>query len=294
MSCSGMAAKILFIADRNIEKQPAKVESCCKLNRMHASENISHHDDNSAVSRQVCVIHDLTARARRIHQVLPQTQCRRCGYPDCAGYAQAVDAGEAAINQCPPGGKAGIVRIAQAMANAEEQQAASIQAQALSIDPAYGAEGPMTVAVIDEDWCIGCTLCIQACPTDAIVGSSKRMHTVQEEYCTGCDLCVLACPVDCIRMEKVSGSLTGWAAWSTQQAQQALQRYMARQLRMARTDQTRHARPEMGNRPSAQEPAADAAQTVAADAPEQKQAAIAAALARARALRAGQQQKANK
>lgn len=178
--------------------------------------------------------------AQRIHRVLPQTQCRRCGQPDCAAYAQTIAQGQAPINQCPPGGQEGIIRIAQAMGQPE-------RAQGLTIDPACGTEGPMTLAVIDENWCIGCTLCIKACPTDAILGGRKRMHTVLEAYCTGCELCVLACPVDCIAMEPAGQGWadekpsTGWAAWSQQQAEQALQRYSQRQLRLSKSPEARPA-----------------------------------------------------
>ena len=90
----------------------------------------------------------------------------------------------------------------------------------------------MTVAVIDEAWCIGCTLCMEACPTDAIVGANKRMHTVIEAHCTGCDLCLPVCPVDCINMEPVSGDRTGWQAWSPAQADHARARYAQRQHRL--------------------------------------------------------------
>ena len=121
--------------------------------------------------------------AARLHAALPQTQCTRCGYPDCAAYAQAIADGEAEINQCPPGGAEGIARLA-----------ALTGRPPLPLNPANGAEGPRAVAVIDEGWCIGCTLCIDACPTDAILGSNKLMHTVIEPYCTGCELCVPVCP----------------------------------------------------------------------------------------------------
>lgn len=159
--------------------------------------------------------------ARRIDAVLPQTQCTRCGYPDCAAYALAIARSEAAINQCPPGGAEGIARLAFVT-----------HRPALPLDPSFGVEAPRTVAVIDEAWCIGCTLCIKACPTDAIVGSNKQMHTVIEPACTGCDLCLPVCPVDCIQMVNVSAEQTGWAAWSAAQADTARQRYALRQQRL--------------------------------------------------------------
>ncbi len=154
------------------------------------------------------------ALAARILDALPQTQCTRCGYPDCAAYAHAIAASEADINQCPPGGTQGIVRLAQLTG-----------LTAKPLDPAFGVEGPRTVAFIDEDWCIGCTLCINACPTDAIVGSNKRMHTVIEAHCTGCELCLPVCPVDCIVLENVSGTATGWSAWPQTLADTARKRY---------------------------------------------------------------------
>ena len=155
---------------------------------------------------------------------LPQTQCTRCGYPDCAGYAGALARGEARINQCPPGGQAGVERLARLTGQ-----------PVLPLDPEHGVEAPRTVVWIDENWCIGCTLCIEACPTDAIVGTHKRMHTVIEPYCTGCELCLPVCPVDCIAVENASGAATGWAAWSAEQADLARTRYAHRQQRLART-----------------------------------------------------------
>ena len=152
--------------------------------------------------------------AVQILALLPQTQCTRCGYPDCAAYAQAIADGAAPINQCPPGGLEGIQRLS------------AITGQpATALNPENGLQGPRTVAIIDENWCIGCTLCIDACPTDAIIGTNKMMHTVIEPYCTGCELCLPVCPVDCISLENVSGSATGWAAWSAALADQARNRY---------------------------------------------------------------------
>jgi electron transport complex protein RnfB len=156
----------------------------------------------------------LSPLAAQVLDALPQTQCTRCGYPDCTAYAAAVAAQECGINRCPPGGAEGVQRLA------------AITGQPVqTLAPECGSEGPRTLAVIDENWCIGCTLCIDACPTDAILGTHKRMHTVMEAYCTGCELCVPACPVDCIALENTSGSATGWSAWTVDQAQQARNRY---------------------------------------------------------------------
>lgn len=162
-----------------------------------------------------------------IDAALPQTQCTRCGYPDCHHYAQAIAQGQAPINQCPPGGQEGVVRLA------------AITGQpALPLNPDNGLEAVRTVARIDENWCIGCTLCIKACPTDAILGANKRMHTVIPEACTGCELCLPVCPVDCIVLDNASGEATGWAAWSPAQAQQARLRYQKHQQRLGHGDRT--------------------------------------------------------
>lgn len=158
----------------------------------------------------------------RIDATLPQTQCTRCGEPDCSHYAQAIADG-AAINRCPPGGEAGIVRLAAVTGRVP-----------MPLDPEHGTEGPRVLAWIDEATCIGCTLCIQACPVDCIVGAPKRMHTIVEPLCTGCELCLPACPVDCIHLDVVTPGLSGWAAWSEAQADEARSRYQARQARLAR------------------------------------------------------------
>lgn len=211
--------------------------------------------------------------ARRIDAALPQTQCTRCGYPDCAAYAQALAAGDAAINQCPPGGLEGVHRLA------------AITGQPVQpLNPANGIEGPLTVAVIDEDWCIGCTLCIKACPTDAIVGTNKRMHTVIEPYCTGCELCIPVCPVDCISLDVISGERTGWDAWTPAQAQQARDRYDARRQRLVREQQEHDAMLEAKARMKHADLAAHSLHTDPAVL-DKKRAVIEAALARARARR---------
>lgn len=166
--------------------------------------------------------------AQRVLDALPQTQCQRCGYPDCASYAQAIASGIADINQCPPGGQEGVQRLAQILGR-----------ETKPLNPEHGSEGPMTMAVIDEDWCIGCTLCMEACPTDAIMGAHKRMHTVIAAHCTGCDLCLPVCPVDCIEMVSVSDGRTGWQAWSAELAQHARTRYEFRTQRLAQREQDR-------------------------------------------------------
>lgn len=164
--------------------------------------------------------------ADRLNAALPQTQCTRCGYADCRHYADAIAAGEARINQCPPGGAAGIVRLA------------AITGQPVTaLNPDHGVEGARKLVVIDEEWCIGCTLCIKACPVDCIVGAPKLMHTVIEPLCTGCELCIPACPVDCISLEDATPGRTGWAAWSKAQADEARDRYAAHK---ARTERSRH------------------------------------------------------
>ena len=156
-----------------------------------------------------------------LNDALPQTQCTRCGFPDCASYALAMAEGQASINQCPPGGQVGIERLA-----------ALTGQPVIPLNSEHGTEGPRRMAIIDEAWCIGCTLCIKACPTDAILGANKLMHTVIEPWCTGCELCIPVCPVDCISLENVTGERTGWAAWSSAEAATSRQRYQDRKSRM--------------------------------------------------------------
>jgi Na+-translocating ferredoxin:NAD+ oxidoreductase subunit B len=215
------------------------------------------------------------ALAEKLNAALPQTQCTRCGYPDCAAYAQAMAENAAEINQCPPGGAEGVQRLAAIIGRA-----------ALPLNPDNGIEGPRALAVIDEKWCIGCTLCLDACPTDAIVGSNKRMHTVIEPYCTGCELCIPVCPVDCISLENASGPRTGWAAWSQAQADEALQRYQFHQLRTTRAQEENDARLERKAQAKLADLPAHSEHTDAAVL-DKKRSVIEAALAQARARRAG-------
>jgi electron transport complex protein RnfB len=204
----------------------------------------------------------MQAFADRIDAALPQTQCTRCGYPDCRAYAEAIVEDDAAINRCPPGGAEGVERLAALTGRAF-----------LPLDPTCGEEGPRVMAVIDEAWCIGCTLCLDACPTDAILGINKRMHTVVETHCTGCELCIPVCPVDCISLAVETPGLSGWRAWSATQAEAARRRYGAHRARQAR-DAAATALPPV-------------APTDAEAAAARKRAIIEAALARAAAARRG-------
>jgi Na+-translocating ferredoxin:NAD+ oxidoreductase subunit B len=170
----------------------------------------------------VATVNDSRTFADRIEDLLPQTQCTKCGYDGCRPYAEAVAAGTANYNQCPPGGVAGVARLASLLGK-----------PVIPINPVNGVERPRPVAFIDESLCIGCTLCMQACPVDAIVGAPKQMHTIVKDQCTGCDLCVAPCPVDCIAMIPVTGDATGWDAWTQQQADEARVRHDRRATRQA-------------------------------------------------------------
>jgi electron transport complex protein RnfB len=169
--------------------------------------------------------------ADQIEDLLPQTQCTKCGYPACRPYAEAIASGQALYNQCPPGGQQGIIRIA-----------ALLHQPVLPLNEKNGTEHPRFVAVIDEAVCIGCTLCIQACPVDAIMGGPKQMHSVINALCTGCDLCIPPCPVDCISMVNVSKDKTGWDAWSQQQANASRAQHDFRLARLETEKQENEAR----------------------------------------------------
>jgi len=218
--------------------------------------------------------------ADEIDALLPQTQCARCGYSGCRPYAEAIARGEAEINQCPPGGEEAIHRIA-----------ASLGRKVTPLDLANATEQPRVAAFIREELCIGCTLCIDACPMDAILGALKQMHTVLIESCTGCELCGPACPVDCIDMLPMSElARRGSRAASSEErtpvaarAQHWRRRYELHLLRLARERQEREARRtarsddklRAGDTPGASEEIA------------RKRAAVRAALQRARSKRAG-------
>jgi electron transport complex protein RnfB len=132
----------------------------------------------------------------KIESILPQTQCGQCGFPGCKPYAEAIAKGETDINLCPPGGMEGVQRLADLLGR--------------EVKPLDAEEKPKQIAIIDENTCIGCTLCIQACPVDAIVGAAKQMHTIIAAQCTGCELCLPPCPVECIRMEVIEENLDNW------------------------------------------------------------------------------------
>ncbi len=153
----------------------------------------------------------------QIDTLLPQTQCTKCGYQGCLPYAQAIADNSAEINQCPPGGAAGIKKLATLLGKEE-----------LLLNPEYGIEQPRKVAFIIEQDCIGCTKCLPPCPVDAIIGANKFMHTVMTAECTGCELCIAPCPVDCIIMQDISEPTD----WNQQQADHARMRFHNKQQRM--------------------------------------------------------------
>ena len=205
--------------------------------------------------------------------MLPQTQCTKCGYNGCRPYAEAIAAGSAEINQCPPGGAQGIALLANLLGK-----------KVIPLNPVNGLERPRSVAYIDESLCIGCTLCIQACPVDAIAGAAKQMHTVVTSLCTGCDLCVAPCPVDCIVMYPVSGDATGWDAWSQAEAIDARARHELRTERLRREAEENDARLAAKAVSKMQELKQEVPVTTAEIAEkERKRAIIAAAMERARA-----------
>ena len=197
---------------------------------------------------------DTNRLAERIDSLLPQTQCRRCGYPGCRPYADAIAEGGAPINQCPPGGSETIAALARLVGKT-----------AIPLDPARGQPGTRVIARIDEATCIGCTLCLAACPVDAIVCASKLKHTVLAEHCTGCELCLPPCPVDCIAL------LSAGRSWTRRDADRARERFVAHRGRMGAAATAK---------PNGAETSRDDAALL------RRRSAVAAARARARARRA--------
>jgi Na+-translocating ferredoxin:NAD+ oxidoreductase subunit B len=206
--------------------------------------------------------------ADRIDALLPQTQCTKCGYAGCRPYAEAIAASAAGIDQCPPGGAAGIARLAELLGRT-----------IVPLNPAHGVEKPLEVAVIDESLCIGCTLCIQACPVDAIVGAAKRMHTVLAADCTGCDLCVAPCPMDCITMVPAAPP----RPWTDADAAISRRRHESRRARLQREARERAARLE--SKALAKLDELSQRDDLNRTALEQKRAVVQAAIDRARARR---------
>jgi len=211
----------------------------------------------------------------QIDALLPQTQCRQCGYDGCKPYATALACGEANINQCPPGGETGIHALADLL-----------QRPYQPLNPAHGITKAKAVAVIDEKTCIGCTLCISACPVDAILGASKRMHTVISQECTGCELCLPPCPVDCISMQTVAGRDMAMNATEAELARRRHTQRLNRQaLEKRNKAQTYHERPTIHTGTMHTETATTSTPAPSADAV--KKAAMAAAMARVKAQKAG-------
>jgi electron transport complex protein RnfB len=208
------------------------------------------------------------ALADRIDSVLPQTQCTKCGYNGCRPYAEAIAAAVAPINQCPPGGVDGIERLSQVTGH-----------PVVPLNPANGIERPLHRAVIDEALCIGCTLCIQACPVDAIVGAARFMHSVIPEWCNGCDLCVAPCPMDCIAMVPVQPP----RKWNDEDALISRSRYEARCRRLELERDQRDSKLLQKAQSKLDELAAR--EDFAADPVDRKRAVVQAAIERARARR---------
>ena len=221
-----------------------------------------------------------TELVNAIDALLPQTQCTKCGYQGCRPYAQALAHGEADINQCAPGGAAGIRNLARLLGRAEKP-----------LNPANGTETPRVAALIDESRCIGCMLCIAACPVDAIIGTAKRMHTVLTGSCTGCELCLPPCPVDCIDMveleplaQRGNRHAAALAAQSVEdRAALARERFGFHEFRVAREEEERRLRLEK----KARDKLAHLEMQSGSHDLERKKAAVQAAIARARARRAG-------
>lgn len=223
---------------------------------------------------------------QKIDQVLPQTQCRRCGYQDCYHYAQAIVEQGEKINRCPPGGTNGIAKLA------------TLTGQAVcEMDESVGVQTPHSLAVIDESWCIGCTKCLRACPVDAIFGAKKKVHVVISQHCTGCELCIPVCPVDCITVKPVQEDNNGQplrqSIWTTEQSDIFRLRYTAHKERMEQMEKARQARLHPPAQKGQQEEKEDhkAATTAPVEKPHQKEALLNSIMQQARARLAEQPKK---
>ena len=159
--------------------------------------------------------------AHRIHKLLPQTQCKKCGYDNCYGYAKAIASNTANINECPTGGASGIHNLAK-----------FLNRPVTPLNPDRGTEQPLCIAAIDEKACVGCMHCAEVCPVDAITRTLKKPPAISSLSCTGCALCAMRCPVDCISMINISGDNTGWEAWTQEKADTALRNYERHLLRI--------------------------------------------------------------
>ena len=219
--------------------------------------------DRSARTGTSCAGSDADA----VDALLPQTQCGRCGYDACRPYAEALVRGEAAINRCPPGGNTTIAALARALGRA-----------VVPLDPACGLAGPRETARIDESVCIGCVVCIRACPVDAIIGARKWMHAVLESECTGCGLCVEPCPVDCITMVPARTGPASVEGWLAERAPLARRRFERRRARESAADSAPHRRERAGG--------IDSVDPLRKRTIEQRRADIAAAVARVQARKA--------
>ena len=225
------------------------------------------HPISSTAHRSAPAAAPVVTDVDQIDSLLPQTQCGRCGYEACRPYAEALARGDAAINRCPPGGDSTVTALARILAR-----------PAVSLDPSCGAVVPRETAHIDESACIGCTVCIRACPVDAIIGARKWMHAVIESECTGCRLCVEPCPVDCISMIPARTGPTTPAEWLAERAPLARRRFERRRARESALEAAPHRREQTAR--------IDAVEPLRTRTVEQRRADIAEAVARVAARRA--------
>jgi electron transport complex protein RnfB len=134
--------------------------------------------------------------ATEIEAMMPGSQCGQCGYPGCAGAAQALADGGAPVSLCPPGGRDLALALAAKLG--------------IEADLSGMKEAAPSIAEVREELCIGCTRCFKVCPTDAILGAAKHVHSVFREACTACGKCVDTCPTEAILMRPVPVTLQTW------------------------------------------------------------------------------------